>query len=194
MAKKSGLKYDLIQATVKALKDIGVEDEVDISQNSYIERLAHYQTEAITKFITNANFSITEMKAPVILETLKTPDQPVDIGLETLLADKAPILKTLRQIGRVVPGAGQLFDGLVDELEASLRTAVQTVRKAGANFSGFDISKDGTSQKGGGLISQGYVYIGEDPTSNKSFDVSDEDGQRINTVVKFFEEDIESIK
>jgi len=194
MAKKSGLKYDLIQATVKALKDIGVEDEVDISQNSYIERLAHYQTEAITKFITNANFSITEMKAPVILETLKTPDQPVDIGLETLLADKAPILKTLRQIGRVVPGAGQLIDGLVDELEASLRTAVQTVRKAGANFSGFDISKDGTSQKGGGLISQGYVYIGEDPTSNKSFDVSDEDGQRINTVVKIFEEDIESIK
>lgn len=194
MAKKSGLKYDLIQATVKALKDIGVEDEVDISQNSYIERLAHYQTEAITKFITNANFSITEMKAPVILETLKTPDQPVDIGLETLLADKAPILKTLRQIGRVVPGAGQLIDGLVDELEASLRTAVQTVRKAGANLSGFDISKDGTSQKGGGLISQGYVYIGEDPTSNKSFDVSDEDGQRINTVVKIFEEDIESIK
>ena len=94
----------------------------------------------------------------------------------------------------MVPGAGQLIDGLVDELEASLRTAVQTVRKAGANFSGFDISKDGTSQKGGGLISQGYVYIGEDPTSNKSFDVSDEDGQRINTVVKIFEEDIESIK
>ena len=58
---------------------------------------------------------------------------------------------------------------------------------------GFNISKDGQQGDGGGLISQGYVYIGEDPEALKSFDVTDTDGQRDFTTVKVFREDIEEL-
>ena len=53
--------------------------------------------------------------------------------------------------------------------------------------------KDGRQGNMGGLISDGYVYIGEDPDSQESFDVSDVSGQRDFTEVKLLREDIEDI-
>ena len=43
------------------------------------------------------------------------------------------------------------------------------------------------------MISDGYVYIGEDPDSQESFDVEDAAGQREFTEVKLFREDIEDL-
>tara|TARA_E500000331_G_scaffold147804_1_gene143929 strand:+ start:135 stop:710 length:576 start_codon:yes stop_codon:yes gene_type:complete len=189
-----GLKQDLIDAKVKASMDNGMpEDSVDTSPGSFVERDAEYTKEAIVNFLTQADFTITQLKAPVIIEELKTPDQGVDVKLETLLGDKAPILKVLKQIGSVIPGAGATVNKLVDELELAIQKAVQPLLEAGANLPGLNISKDGTQGDEGGLISQGYVYIGEDPESQESFDVEDEDGQRDFTTVKVFREDIEDL-
>ena len=92
-----GLKQDLIDAKVKASMDNGMpEDSVDTSPGSFVERDAEYTKEAIVNFLTQADFTITQLKAPVIIEELKTPDQGVDVKLETLLGDKAPILKVLK--------------------------------------------------------------------------------------------------
>tara|TARA_Y100001937_G_scaffold126149_1_gene194714 strand:- start:1316 stop:1900 length:585 start_codon:yes stop_codon:yes gene_type:complete len=192
-----GLKQDLLDAVTSAYVDTNPDGDSsnlpDTSDGSYAERLAHYQTEAIANFITQCEFTITQLKAPVVVEDLKTPEQPVNIKIETLLGDKAPILKTLKKIGEVIPGAGQVIDSLVDELEAAIRQAVRPLTKGGAVFKGFNISKDGQQGDGGGLISQGYVYIGEDPEALKSFDVTDTDGQRDFTTVKVFREDIEEL-
>ncbi len=187
-----GLKQDLIDAKVKAAKDNGF-SITETGPGSFIEREAEYTKEAIVNFLTSANFTITELKAPVVVEDLKTPDQGINIKLETLLGDKAPILKTLKQVGGVIPGAGQVVEKLVDELEASIRQTVQPLLEGGANLPGLNLSKDGQQGKEGGLISQGYVYIGEDPESQESFDVNDEDGQRDFTEVKLFREDIEDL-
>ena len=45
----------------------------------------------------------------------------------------------------------------------------------------------------GGLQSDGYVFIGEDPESQDAFDVDDRDGQRDYTEVKLFRDDIEDL-
>ena len=141
-----GLKQDLLDAVTSAYVDTNPDGDSsnlpDTSDGSYAERLAHYQTEAIANFITQCEFTITQLKAPVVVEDLKTPDQPVNIKIETLLGDKAPILKTLKKIGEVVPGVGQVIDSLVDELEAAIRQAVIPLSKGGAVFKGFNISKD----------------------------------------------------
>ena len=189
-----GLKQDLIDAKTKAL-DESLQESIDhdTSVGSLIEREAEYTKEAIVNFLTQVDFTITQLKAPVIIEDLKTPDQGINIKLETLLGDKAPILKTLKQVGGVIPGASSVVEKLVDELEASIRQAVQPLLEGGANLPGLNLSKDGQQGKEGGLISQGYVYIGEDPESQESFDVNDEDGQRDFTTVKVFREDIEDL-
>jgi hypothetical protein len=41
----------------------------------------------------------------------------------------------------------------------------------------------------GGLEAHGYVFIGEDPDTQDSFDVEDEDGQREYTTVKLLPDD-----
>ena len=51
-----------------------------------------------------------------------------------------------------------------------------------------DLGKDS-----GGLESTGYVFIGEDPDSQDSFDVDDEDGQKEFTTVKLIRDDIEDL-
>ena len=53
---------------------------------------------------------------------------------------------------------------------------------------GLNLGKDS-----GGLESTGYVYIGDDPESQESFNVDDEDGQRNFTTVKLFREYIEDL-
>ena len=91
-----GLKQDLIDAKVNALKESLQESiEMDTGPGSLIEREAEYTKEAIVKFLTEAEFTITQLKAPVIIEELKTPDQGINVKLETLLGDKAPILKSV---------------------------------------------------------------------------------------------------
>ena len=162
MAKESGLKYDLIQAKLQVAKAMGVTEE-DMNVDK-----------------------------PIIVEDIKTPDMGVNIKLETLLGDKAPILKTLKKVGNLIPGVGKVVDQLIGELENAIKQAVTPLLEAGANLPGMDFTK-GDSGNQGGLQSTGYAFIGEDPDSQQEFDVTNSDGQRVHTTVKLLPEDIERL-
>jgi len=173
------LKQRIIEAKVQALQDTGVQKPIDIKAGSYIEREAQYIAEAVIDTLTEANFTITQLKAPVVVERFKTPDQPVNIELETLLGEYQPVLKLLHKIGDPL-GVGKL----IDKLEGEIEKAITPLLEGGAKLAGLDLGKDS-----GGLEAHGYVYIGEDPESEDAFDVEDEDGQRNFTTVRLLPED-----
>ena len=177
-----GLKDDLLEAQLQASSDVGLPDPPDLSAGSYAERLAHYQTEAIINFMKESEFTITELKAPVVVESLKTPDQVVNIKLETLLGDKAPILKALRKLP--IPAIGEI----IDKLESELEKAITPLLQGGAALAGLDLGKDD-----GGLESLGYVYIGDEPNSVDDIDVEGEDGKIENTTIKWIAENNEGV-
>ena len=184
-----GLKQDLIDAKVKALKESTPEaPEPDTKLGSYIERDAEYTAQVIVEFISNIHFTITQLKAPVVVERLKTSDQPVNINLETMLGEYGPILKTLKKIADPL-GLGSVIDSLEGEIEK----AVEPLLEGGATVPGLDIGKDDSSSEQGGLDAVGYVYIGEDPDSLDEFNVEDESGQKEHTTVKALKEDIEDL-
>ena len=190
-----GLKEDLINAKVQAAKDVGIEEPLDTRPGSFIEREAEYTKEAIVEFLTSAKFTITKLNAPMVLENLKTPDQIVDVKKPTIRDEKEPIFNTIRQLGSLIPapGAANSVNLLMDQVEASTNNIVDSVRINGATLRGLDMSKDGRQGLMGGLQSNGYVYIGEDPDSQDSFDVNDRNGQRDYTEVKCFRDDIEDL-
>ena len=175
-----GLKADLLDAILQASFDAGIEEPPDLSDGTFPERLAHYQTEAIAKFLTEAEFTITQLNAPVIIEDFNIPEQGVNIELQTLLGDKAPILDAIKKI----PGG----EAVVAPLESALRKAVAPLLEAGSKLPALNLGKDS-----GGLSSTGYVYIGKDPDSQDDFDVEDQDGQRDFTTVKLLRENIEDL-
>ena len=179
-----GLKQKFIDAKINAAKDSGVTEPLDTSNGSYIEREAEYAARAILETLSEANLTITQLKAPVILETLKTPDQLVNVELETLLGPYQPVLKILKKIGIAVPG----IESLIDKLEGEIEKAIKPLLIGGAKLAGLDLEKDD-----GALESRGYVYIGEDPDSVEAFDVEEEDGQGQNTTVHLSIEDIEEL-
>ena len=109
-----GLRDDLIEAKAQAALASGADpDDINTDEGSAIFIEADLMTEAISNFLTSANFTITQLKAPVVVEKMKTPDLPVNIELKTLLGDKAPILDTIKKI----PGGKEL----VNELEGKLQ-------------------------------------------------------------------------
>ena len=177
-----GLKGDLLDAKIRAAMDVGLPPP-DVSEGSYAEREAHYSARAIINAMRDANFTITQLKAPVIVEELRTPSQPVNVKLDTLLGEYQPVLKLLKKIGSPLG-----LSKVIDSLEGEIEKAITPLLEGGADMIGLDINKNA-----GGLQSTGYVYIGEDPDSQGSFDVDDEDGQRQFTTVKLLKEDARKI-
>jgi len=181
-----GLKDDLMEAKLKGLELSGATPDAILAAKkpgSPLELQAEMEKEAIAKFLTSVELKITELKIPVVVEDLKTPDQAVDVGLQTLLGDKAPILDTLKKLASPLG-----LSSAIDTLESQLKKAVEPLLEAGAKLPGLNLSKDD-----GGLESTGYAYIGEDPDSQGSFEVDSEDGQKIFTKVKLFRDDIEEL-
>jgi len=162
-----GLKDDLIDAKVQGLLLQGAEkNNIDTSVGSAIEVEANLQTEAIVNFLTNVEFKITQLKANVVLEDFKIPQQRGDI------------LPSVQSIDIPYPAGTPAAAVPVPLNPSSLQNGVLT--------HAFDIDKEF-----GNLQSTGYVYIGEDPDSQEEFDVEDEFGQREFTTVKLFRDDIE---
>jgi hypothetical protein len=181
-----GLKQDLIDAKIEALKLSGATDDTISeaqSTGSPLEVQSEMEKEAIAKFLTEVEFRITQIKAPVILESLQTPEQSVNVKLDTLLGEYQPILKALKQIAEPV-GLGATISALEGEIEK----AITPLLEGGAILPGLDLGKDD-----GGLQATGYVFIGEDPESQGGFDVEDEDGQKEFTTVKLIRDDIEDL-
>tara|TARA_R100000734_G_C3299973_1_gene90742 strand:- start:566 stop:1084 length:519 start_codon:yes stop_codon:yes gene_type:complete len=169
-----GLKQDLKEAFQKADDAVSAKPSLD-----YAEEYANFQTEAILKFLENAKFRITKLNAPVVVESLKTRDLAINLALQTLLGDKAPILDTIKKI----PGGSEVVSGL----ESELKKAVQPLLEGAGIVPGIDIDKSD-----GGLECTGYVHIGGDPDSQDAFNVDDKSGQQDFTEVQFFREDNES--
>ena len=178
-----GLKDDLIAAKEKAARDTGITKPLDTSDGSFIEREAEYTKEAIVRFLTEAEFRITQLNAPVVVEKFKIPEQLVNVELDTMLGEYGPLLKTLRKIGDPL-GLG----ALIDSLEGEIKKAVTPLLEGGSILPSIDVGKDD-----GGLESTGFVYIGEPPDTDEDFDVEDDDGQREFTTVKLFRDDIEDL-
>ena len=178
-----GLKDDLIAAKEKAARDTGITKPLDTSDGSFIEREAEYTKEAIVRFLTEAEFRITRLNAPVVVEKFKIPEQLVNVELDTMLGEYGPLLKTLRKIGDPL-GLG----ALIDSLEGEIEKAVTPLLEGGSILPSIDVGKDD-----GGLESTGFVYIGEPPDTDEDFDVEDDDGQREFTTVKLFRDDIEDL-
>tara|TARA_Y100000996_G_C22508449_1_gene637405 strand:- start:657 stop:1199 length:543 start_codon:yes stop_codon:yes gene_type:complete len=178
-----GLKQDLIDAKVKASRESGFTAPIDTKPGSYIEREAEYTKEAIVKFLTEAEFRITQLNANVVVEDLKTIEQPVNVQLETLLGEYGPLLKTLKNIGTPL-GLGSAIDALEGEIEK----AVTPLLEGGATLPALDLGKED-----GGLESTGYVFIGNEPDSQDDFNVDSKSGQREFTTVKLLKDDIQDL-
>ena len=160
-----GLKQDLIDAKVKAAKDTDMA-MIDTSDGSYIEREAEYMKEAIVDFLTQCEFRITKINAPVILENFKIPPQQADV-LPNVVSQHLDSVSGVPITSRVIIGK----DGVLTN----------------------EVNVDKSSGETGILESTGYVYIGEDPETQDGFDVGDESGQREFTQVKLIREDIEDL-
>ena len=116
-----GLKENLINGKLAALKESGVDIKtVNSSRNSFLERDAEYTKEALINFLTHpeCNFTITEIKAPVVVEKFKIPDIPLTIFIDTLLGQFQPVLKALRKLANPL-GLGSVIDELEGELETT---------------------------------------------------------------------------
>jgi hypothetical protein len=157
-----GLKQDLIEAKEKAARDTGA-GPLDTKLGSYIEREAQYTTEAIVKFLTEAEFRVTQFNAPVVLENLKIPPRQGSV-LPIVLSTHVDPVSGLPVVSRVVQGKDGI---LTDEIDVDKRGAPTDILEA-----------------------TGYAYIGEDPDSQDGFDVDDRFGQQQFTTVKLLPEDI----
>ena len=187
--KDKGLKENLITAAIESAKNSGVkEEDIDTTKGSPIDIQAQLTVDAIVNFLTQCEFTITQLKANVIIEDLKTPDIPINLELETLLGDKAPLLKALKEIGGLIPGGSEVVGLIVDRLELAIQKAVEPLLEAAGRVPGINMSKES-----GGLEATGYVYIGENPESQDEFNNEDEAGQRQFTTVKIIKEDIEEL-
>tara|TARA_Y100000593_G_C4243670_1_gene303532 strand:+ start:303 stop:860 length:558 start_codon:yes stop_codon:yes gene_type:complete len=178
------LKEDLLKAKIETLRQDGAtEESIDkaMQKGSPLEIQAEAEKEAIVKYLTSCNFTVTQLKAPIVLENFKIPDQPVNVALQTLMGEYGPLLDALKAIAVV---GGPAVVEMVNKLEDQIKNVVSPLLEGGSTLPGPDIDKDA-----GGLESTGYVYIGEDPDSQGSFNVDDEDGQREFTTVILNEDD-----
>ena len=184
-----GLRENLITAAIESAKISGLkEEDIDTTKGSPIDIQAQLTVDAIVNFLTQCEFTITQLKANVVIEELKTQPIPINLELETLLGDKAPLLKTLKQIGGLIPGGSQVVEQIVDRLELAIQKAVEPLLEGAGEVPAINITKES-----GGLEATGYVYIGEDPESQDEFNNEDEVGQRQFTTVKIIKEDIEEL-
>ena len=159
-----GLKTDLIDAKKEGLRGSGANEEAILQAQEVLEVQTQLEVDAIVTFLENAKFRITNLAANVVLEDFKIPPQQGDV------------LNTVQSAG--VGNAG---------LPVNSRVINGT---SGVLTKDIDVSKIAGST--GILQSTGYAFIGGDPDSQEGFNVSNEDGQKNHTEVRFFRDDNEA--
>ena len=165
-----GLKDDLIEAKAQAALAAGANsDDIDTSAGSAIEVEAELTKEAIVNFLTQCEFRITQLAAPVVLEDFNIGPQQADI-LPSVTSTDIPYPGGVAAPSIPIPLNGGTNGVLTKNID---------VDKAG-----------GTT---GVLDSTGYVFIGGDPYSQDEFDVNTLDGIRDFTKVELLREDIEDL-
>ena len=161
-----GLKQDLLDAKVEALKLAGAPEPIPTEA---LKLQIELETEALVKFLLSCQFRITGLAAPVILEDFKIPPQEADIK-NTVTSTDVPYPSGIATLPIRNPLNGGINGVITKDID---------VDKLGGN-TGF-------------LQSTGYAFIGGDPDSQSGFDVSDLDGIRDFTSVELFREDIEDL-
>ena len=143
-----GLSKDIEDALVKSLGP-------DAVGKGNIPELAIDISNAVVKFLQAQTFQITEMKAILEVEDMKTTS--------TLSADVLPSVTTMVPPG--VPTAGS------PAAQFSTAPAVGNVTQGvkGVMIPPINIAKKGG--QGGQLISKGYSYIGNNPVSRTESNV-----------------------
>ena len=180
-----GLKDDLIQAKVDGMVAGGVNPaDIDTSRGSTIEVEAEATKEAILNFLERANLRVTDLKAPVVLESFTHPAQLLNVAVDAVMGPHGVLMKALKQVASLVPGASAIFD----KTEEQMKKATAPVAEGGVTQSPPDLDVNS------GLDAHGYMFVGdEDPGSKDDFNVSDEDGQKTYTQVKFFRDENQGI-
>ena len=147
-----GLKQDLINAKIEGLKESGVAEDAIQQAEKSLDVQCELEKEAIVNFLTKCQFRVTQLNANVILEDFKIPPQQGDIQPDVQVAANIPVNTSGG------PGATTSV-GILNNADAK------------ANGTGGILTKPiNVSKAGGGtglLQSTGYVYIGEDPDSQK---------------------------
>ena len=168
-----GLLTDLKNAKIEAervrMKRLGVTDKeiregggIKLGEDVKLE--CKLTRDAIVDFLTHDKlfWTITELKASVELEELKTTDGiKSSLKPDTLVADKKPILDGIKAIASAA-GLGSL----VDFVEDALTKVVEPISKDAASTDPIEWKKGG-SKMGGAMVGTGHAWIGEDdPTPN----------------------------
>tara|TARA_Y100000593_G_scaffold58584_1_gene108830 strand:+ start:3463 stop:4032 length:570 start_codon:yes stop_codon:yes gene_type:complete len=181
------LKTDIIKMREEVLKLSGSsEDDIAAEKTQKVIKLeAELLTKAIEKFLTSAEFRVTEFKAPVVVEQFKIPEQPCNVSISTLMAEYGPVLDTLKNLASPL-GLGKI----IETLESAIQKAMKPQLEGGTMLPSIDLDiKDDDA-----LECVGYTWVGEDdPETQDSFDVTDEKGQTTNTKVKLLPADIQDL-
>ena len=163
-----GLRQDLIDAEVEAAKIAG--SDITEPTPAMIKK-AELVTAAIVKFLVQSRFTITDLKAPVILEDFKIPSQAGDV---------------LTSVTTEIMAGGITTVGS----PSSQKTTAPVTAKVKDGEGGVSTKPMNINKGIGKLEATGYVYIGEDPDTQNAFDVANRNGQRQHTKVKLLLEDI----
>ena len=152
-----GLSEDLKQAFLKSMGRSAETDDPDSQKN--IEKLGKDISKAIQKFLQAQTFTITEMKAYVDVEQIRT-----DGSLEAnLLGDAEATIKGMRAAKiQVLPGIATPAGPTVSPGKAMVMSGRKSVEVPRIN-----LKKDGG--QGGVLTVKSYAYLGdESPGRNNS--------------------------
>ena len=161
-----GLKSDIEQAYID---NLGVDPE----NRGNIPQLAEDLKNAIKSFLLKQTFTITEMKAILEVEEMKTTG-PLD----------ADVLQSVEVTGRG-KGQGQGIGYSGTPVQSTVDTETKgnvSKGKKGVRIPKIDYNKNGG--QGGQLMSNGHAYIGDNPVSTEKNDTISENK------VKLLEENI----
>ena len=174
-----GLKKDLIDAKKAGLIASGA-PQVETGKGSAIDIECTMIAAAISKVLTSADFTITELKAPIIVEDFSIPEQKVVVSIDTLMAEWKPVLDVLKKVATPL-GIASLIDELQELLESIFESVVEN---------GYKTQKININKTNGGLQSSGYAFVGNDPESKDSFNVENKFNQKLFTKVKLLPDEM----
>lgn len=170
-----GLLTDIENAKIEAekirMKRLGVTDqEIEtgggIQLGEDVKEECKLTRDAIIKFLTSEDlhWTITEMKASVELEEMKTTSGiKSSLKEDTLVADKKPIIDAVKGLLSLIPGAGI---AIIEKLIEGLQKVTKPISEDAASTEPIELKKEG-SKMGGSMTATGHAYIGrKDPTPN----------------------------
>tara|TARA_B100000287_G_scaffold435421_1_gene503625 strand:+ start:228 stop:779 length:552 start_codon:yes stop_codon:yes gene_type:complete len=135
--------------------DIIPPGEAKDKQIARTKKCANDIGDAVRDYLLENTWTITDMKANVQVDHIKTPDRiPVDVEPDTLAGPYSPMLGAIKKLG---------FD-----LMSPVRSQIQKVVESGAFTRNLQLHKYNLFKQGGMLDAKGQAYIGPSDTTRYS--------------------------